>query len=153
MEYSFDRITGSAGLQGMTDAMWLMDRGDTEGSKASITGRGRDILDFSYEVKWNEMTYKYEWVGNKIEIERNENRAEIIHAMEGLYKTDPDKNFEVKPSQVYKFLDYKAQSKNAKNISRTMLRMAEGGELLSGKKFGTYKLPKVPTPKVEDSPF
>ena len=34
--------------------MWLIDRGDTENAKASITGRGRDILDFSYEVKWNE---------------------------------------------------------------------------------------------------
>jgi|TARA_R110002020_G_scaffold297279_1_gene513097 hypothetical protein len=152
-EYSFDRITGSAGLQGMTDAFWLMDRGDTENAKASITGRGRDIVDFSYEVKWNDQTYKYEWIGNKIEIERNENRASIIYAMEGLFKTDPVKNAEVKPSQVYKFLDYKAQSKDAKNVSRTMLRMAEGGELHSGKKFGTYKLVKTPTHKEEDSPF
>ena len=152
-EYSFDRITGSAGLQGMCDAFWLMDRGDTENAKASITGRGRDIIDFSYEVKWNDQSFRYDWVGNKIEIERNENRASIIYAMEGLFKTDPVKNAEVKPSQVYKFLDYKAQSKDAKNVSRTMLRMAEGGELHSGKKFGTYKLVKTPTHKEEDSPF
>jgi hypothetical protein len=152
-DYSFDRITGSAGLQGMTDAMWLMDRGDTENAKASMTGRGRDIVDFSYEVKWNDQTYKYEWVGNKIEIERNENRALIINAMEGLFKTDPVKNAEVKPSQVYKFLGYKAQSKDAKNVSRTMLRMTEGGELHSGKQFGTYKLATIKTHTEDDSPF
>ena len=33
----------------MTDAMWLIDRGDNS-PNASITGRGRDILDFQYAV-------------------------------------------------------------------------------------------------------
>ncbi len=70
-----------------------------------------------------------------------------------LYLSDPKKNNEVKPSQVYKYLDYKAQSKDAKNVSRTMLRMQEGGELHSGSKFGTYKLPSTPTSKEEETPF
>jgi len=139
-DYSWDRITGSAGLQGMTDAMWLMDRGDTENSKASISGRGRDIMDFSYEVKWNHSTWKYDWVGNKIEIERNENRAMIINAMTELLAEDPEKNKEVKPSQVFRALGYKAQSKDAKNVSRTMLRMSESFEISKGSTFGRYCL-------------
>ena len=150
-DYSFDRITGSAGLQGMTDAMWLIDRGDTENSKASITGRGRDIMDFSYEVKWNDQTWKYEYVGNKVEIERNENRASILNAMTCLYLQDQEKNRQVKPSQVYKYLDHKAQSKEAKNISRTMLRMCEGGEISTGSKFGNYMLNNLV--KDEEVPF
>jgi RecA-family ATPase len=150
-DYSFDRITGSAGLQGMTDAMWLIDRGDTENSKASITGRGRDIMDFSYEVKWNDQTWKYEFVGNKVEIERNENRASILNAMTCLYLQDQEKNRQVKPSQVYKYLDHKAQSKEAKNISRTMLRMCEGGEISTGSKFGNYMLNNLV--KDEEVPF
>ena len=150
-DYSFDRITGSAGLQGMTDAMWLIDRGDTENSKARITGRGRDIMDFSYEVKWNDQTWKYEYVGNKVEIERNENRASILNAMTCLYLQDQEKNRQVKPSQVYKYLDHKAQSKEAKNISRTMLRMCEGGEISTGSKFGNYMLNNLV--KDEEVPF
>jgi len=142
-DYSFDRITGSAGLQGMADSMWLVDRGDTENAKASITGRGRDILDFSYELKWNDQTWRYDFIGNKIEIERNENRASILNAMKCLYLENQEKNIEVKPSQVYKYLDHKPQSKEAKNVSRTMLRMCEGGEIISGKKFGTYSLNEV----------
>ena len=51
-------------------------------------------------------------------------------------------------------LGYKAQSKDAKNVSRTMLRMTEGGELHSGKQFGTYKLVKtIKTHTEDDSPF
>ena len=139
-DYSFDRITGSAGLQGMTDAMWLMDRGDTNNGKASITGRGRDINDFEYSVKWNEDTWIYDWVGNKVEMDLNENRSSILNAMKILYMEDPIRNEAVKPSQVYKYLDYKANSKDAKNVSRTMLRMLESFEISSGSKFGTYCL-------------
>ena len=154
-DYSYDRITGSAGLQGMTDAFWLMDRGDTENAKASIQGRGRDINDFAYQVKWNDLTFKYEWVGDKAEIERNENRASILNAMKSLYLFNQKENFQVKPAQINKELGNKAQSRDAKNVSRTVLRMCEGGEIHSGSKYGTYKLPTTPTPdqEIDDTPF
>ena len=35
-EYSFDKIQGSVGIQGMTDAMWMLDRGDGISTKASL---------------------------------------------------------------------------------------------------------------------
>ena len=55
-EYSFDKIQGSVGMQGMADAMWLVDRGDNSDT-ATIIGRGRDILDFEYAVEWNANKY------------------------------------------------------------------------------------------------
>lgn len=70
----------------MTDAMWLVDRGDVS-PNASITGRGRDILDFEYAVKWNDNTMTYDYVGNKVQIEINENRKMILDAMKELKRT------------------------------------------------------------------
>ena len=78
-DYSWDRIQGSVGMQGMTDAMWLIDRGDTS-KNASITGRGRDIEDFEYAVKWNEDKYQYDFEGNLQIVEMNENRREVLDA-------------------------------------------------------------------------
>ena len=46
----------------MTDAMWLIDRGDTI-NNASIVGRGRDINDFEYAVKWNADTWWRDFTG------------------------------------------------------------------------------------------
>ena len=82
-DYSWDRIQGSVGMQGMTDAMWLVDRGDTS-KNASITGRGRDIEDFEYAVKWNEDKYQYDFEGNLQIVEMNENRREVLDAMREL---------------------------------------------------------------------
>jgi hypothetical protein len=75
-DYSFDKITGSVGLQGMTDAMWLLDRGDNQPS-ASLIGRGRDIDDFEYTLEWDHETWRYKYKGVKWEIELSENRKAI----------------------------------------------------------------------------
>jgi hypothetical protein len=64
----------------------------------------------------------------------------IINAMTELLAESPEKNKEVKPSQVFRALGFKAQSKDAKNVSRTMLRMSESFEISKGSSFGTYCL-------------
>ena len=136
-DYSFDKITGSVGLQGMTDAMWLIDRGDNT-PNASITGRGRDIMDFEYSVKWNDLTMTYDFVGNKTETELQENRKIIIDAMK--YFADKEGKKDVRPLDIIKYYGYTAQSKQGKNISRTMQRMAINFEIMSGVKYGYYNL-------------
>jgi hypothetical protein len=136
-DYNFDKITGSVGLQGMTDAMWLIDRGDNS-QTASITGRGRDIMDFEYAVKWNDNTWTYDFVGNRVEMELKENRKMIIDAMRQMAKGGQT---EVKPNDVIKYFGVTANSKDGKNISRTMLRMSNNAEILSTAKYGYYKLP------------
>ena len=136
-DYSFDKITGSVGLQGMTDAMWLIDRGDNS-PNASITGRGRDILDFQYAVKWNDETMTYDFVGNKFEIELNENRKMILDAMKELKRSG---KIEVRPIDIIKHLGATSNSKEGKRISRTIQRMASNYEITSGVgKYGLYKL-------------
>ena len=136
-DYSFDKITGSVGLQDMTDAMWLIDRGDNS-PNASITGRGRDILDFQYAVKWNDETMTYDFVGNKFEIELNENRKMILDAMKELKRSG---KIEVRPIDIIKHLGATSNSKEGKRISRTIQRMASNYEITSVVgKYGLYKL-------------
>ena len=136
-DYSFDKITGSVGLQGMTDAMWLIDRGDNS-PNASITGRGRDILDFQYAVKWNDETMTYDFVGNKFEIELNENRKMILDAMKEVKRSG---KIEVRPIDIIKHLGATSNSKEGKRISRTIQRMASNYEITSVVgKYGLYKL-------------
>ena len=135
-DYSYDRIQGSVGMQGISDAFWLIDRGDTSPS-ASIKGRGRDIIDFEYAVKWNEGTWSYEYEGQLSDINANENRAEIIKAMKELAKAE---KAEVFPRDVINYYSFSHNSKDARRIQKTMIRMREAVEIINGKKYGTYKL-------------
>ena len=137
-EYSFDKIQGSVGVQGMTDAMWMLDRGDGVNSKASLKGRGRDILDFEYALNWDGDSMSYLYEGNLDIINQNENRREITKAMEDLSK-ELD---QVRPSDVAKFYGVPSNSKDGRRMARTMQRMADQFELDRGLKYGTYKLPK-----------
>ena len=137
-EYSFDKIQGSVGVQGMTDAMWMLDRGDGVNSKASLKGRGRDILDFEYALNWDGVSMSYLYEGNLDIINQNENRREITKAMEDLTK-ELD---QVRPSDVAKYYGVPSNSKDGRRMARTMQRMADQFELDRGLKYGTYKLPK-----------
>ena len=137
-EYSFDKIQGSVGVQGMTDAMWMLDRGDGVNSKASLKGRGRDILDFEYALNWDGVSMSYLYEGNLDIINQNENRREITKAMEDLTK-DLD---QVRPSDVAKYYGVPSNSKDGRRMARTMQRMADQFELHRGLKYGTYTLPK-----------
>ena len=137
-EYSFDKIQGSVGVQGMTDAMWMLDRGDGVNSKASLKGRGRDILDFEYALNWDGDSMSYLYEGNLDIINQNENRREITKAMEDLSK-ELD---QIRPSDVAKFYGVPSNSKDGRRMARTMQRMADQFELHRGLKYGTYTLPK-----------
>ena len=136
-DYAFDKITGSTGLQGMCDAMWLCERGEN-GAQSTMIGRGRDIHDFEYSLTWNEETWRYDYVGNLSEVTLNDNRKEIINAMKQITAQGGD---QVRPRDVIKHCGYPATSKEATNISKTMQRMKNNYELIAGFKYGTYRLP------------
>ena len=138
-DYAFDKITGSTGLQGICDAMWLIERGE-HGSQSTFIGRGRDIMDFEYSLNWNQETWRYDWVGNLQEVNLNQNRKEVVEAMKELQKSGV---LEIRPRDVVKHCGYPAQSKEAARISKTMTRMVNNFELTKGEKFGTYKLVEV----------
>ena len=138
-DYSFDKITGSVGLQGMTDAMWLLDRGDNQ-PNASLVGRGRDIEDFEYSLEWDDDQWRYKYKGIKWEIELSENRKVILEHMKYLLSQGKK---EVSPKDVYTRMGFKATQKEAKNISKTMERMLKDHSITSGKVYGTYSLNEV----------
>ena len=116
--------------------MWLVERGE-HGAQSTFIGRGRDIMDFEYSLNWNEETWRYDWVGNLQQVNLNQNRKEVIDAMSELEKTGL---LEIRPRDVVKHCGYRAQSKDAGRISKTMLRMVNNFEIAKGEKFGTYKL-------------
>ena len=120
----------------MTDAMWLIDRGETA-KNASITGRGRDIVDFEYAVRWNEDKFQYDFEGNLQIVEMNENRREVLDAMLDLKNGGTE---EVHPRDVCKYFSVSVTSKDGRRLSKTMQRMANDFEIWKGQKYGTYRL-------------
>ena len=135
-DYAFDKITGSTGLQGICDAMWLVERGE-HGAQSTFIGRGRDIMDFEYALNWDSETWRYEFVGNLQEVNLRDNRKEVIDAMKEMQKLNI---LEIRPKDVVKHLGYAAQSKDSARVSKTMTRMLNNYELVKGEKYGTYKV-------------
>jgi hypothetical protein len=135
-DYSWDRIQGSTGMQGMTDFMLMLDRGD-QGTAGSLKGRGRDIEDFEYALTWNDKTWKYDCEGKLYEIQMQENRREILEAMK--HFAFSEKQLVVKPNEVANFLG-QTSVKGKSRISKTMQRMLVSRDLIKGEVYGTYKL-------------
>ena len=136
-DYSWDKIQGSTGMQGMTDFMWMLDRGDGDSKSASLHGRGRDIEDFEFALKWNKESWRYDRDGELWLKQLNENRKEIVDAM--FYFVHEKKQLEVKPAEISKYLGASTDKAKA-NIRKTMERMQKGNDLTSGKAYGTYQI-------------
>ena len=143
-DYSWDKIQGSTGMQGMSDFMWMLDRGDSATSKsASLHIRGRDIEDSEFALKWDKDSWKYEMDGELWKKQLNENRKEIVDAM--FYFAHEKKQLEVKPAEISKYLG-KATDKGKANVRKTMERMQKSNDLTAGKAYGTYSiLSQLPT--------
>jgi hypothetical protein len=145
-DYSWDRIQGSVGMQGITDTMWMLDRGDVSG-QASLIGRGRDIMDFEYSLKWNPDTWRYNFNGLLNEINTFENRQEIIVAIRELEKGGIK---EFTPKDVCNHYAIAPNTKEARRLQKNMLRMKEQQSLVQGSKYGTYKIaPRLTTESLE----
>ena len=79
------------------------------------------------------MTYNFE--GNLEVVNKNENRVEIIKAMDELHTNGLQ---QIRPADVAKYYGVSVNSKDGRRMSRTMQRMAEQFELTKGLKYGTY---------------
>jgi tricorn protease-like protein len=123
----------------MTDAMWLLDRGDNQ-PNASLIGRGRDIEDFEYSLEWDDESWRYKYKGIKWELELSESRKAILNHMKVFLEQGKQ---EVQPKDIYNVMGFKASQKEAKNISKTMERMQKDFTLHQGKVYGTYALPEA----------
>ena len=141
-DYSWDRIQGSVGMQGITDTMWMLDRGDVSG-QASLIGRGRDIMDFEYSLMWNPDTWRYAYSGQLHEVNTFENRQEIIVAIRELEKGGIK---EFTPKDVCNHYAIAPNTKESRRLQKNMLRMKDQQSLVQGSKYGTYKIaPRLTT--------
>ena len=133
--HSWDKIMGSTGHQGVTDAMYMLER--EEGTnKATFKGIGRNIAEFKMDIEFNPMTFKFEYVGDSYKRKTAKHKKDIFKAMVALGKQGAES---VKPSDVYKVLNLVTiKEKNA--CSKNMQRMKEKFELREGEAFGEYKL-------------
>jgi hypothetical protein len=137
-EYSWDKIMGSTGHQGVTDAMYMLDREEV-GNKATFRGKGRNIIDFKYDLEWNtNQDCRFTNQGSSYIKEVTESKKMIYLAFKELAK---EKKFILLPSDIAKFLN-KASRAEKGHITQIMLRMKKKLELLNGgEKYGSYKLP------------
>ena len=135
MDYSWDRIMGSTGHQGVPDAMYMLDRVEV-GNKATLKGRGRNFKDFSFDLEWNSHELKYSYSGDTHLIKTELHKKNIYVAMKSLAEQD---KHSVKPKDICSVLNLVTQ-KEKSNISKNMQRMKDKGELNQGEKYGEYKL-------------
>ena len=99
------------------------------------------VIDMNPESSsYKETLYEdsYEYKGNAPELRLTANRQEVVSAMVALQ----DAGFKnIKPRDVFKHCGYKAQSKDATRIQKTMERMRQDGQLRIGEEnlYGTYR--------------
>jgi len=151
VDYNWDRIMGSTGHQGVTDAMYILDR-DELGSSAKFMGRGRTIKDFEYGLQFDPDNYTYENTMKAPMVHvANEIKRKIYLAMKKLGEKG---EHSVRPSDVCDILGIPPKTQEANNISKTMLRMRAPGtnqELRLGDKSKTYSLPPhIPHYQIDD---
>ena len=136
--HKWDKIMGSTGHQGVTDAMYMLSR-DEEGYKGTLEGIGRNIAGFKFDIEWNtnaKEPFTFQYAGDTYKKQTQQHKRNIFMAMRQLAK---DGEVEVKPAQVYTVLNL-VSNKEKGACQKNMLRMKERAELRQGDVFGTYKL-------------
>ena len=137
--HKWDKIMGSTGHQGVTDAMYMLER-DEGTNCGTFEGIGRNIPGFKYDIAWNsnlKEPFTFQWDGDHYQIQMKKHKKNIMKAMLQLAKSGEE---EIKPSQVYSVLNLVSQKEKA-TCQKNMLRMRKKSELRDGETFGTYKLP------------
>tara|TARA_R100000008_G_scaffold84253_1_gene71207 strand:+ start:523 stop:2412 length:1890 start_codon:yes stop_codon:yes gene_type:complete len=137
--HKWDKIMGSTGHQGVTDAMYMLER-DEATNTGTFEGIGRNIPGFKYDIDWNsnpKEPFTFQYAGDHYQVAMKKHKKNIIQAMVQLTK---DGDVEVKPSQVYSVLNL-VSNKEKNTCNKNMQRMKKKSELRDGETFGTYKLP------------
>ena len=137
--HKWDKIMGSTGHQGVTDAMYMLER-DEGTNSGTFEGIGRNIPSFKYDIAWNtnpKEPFTFQWDGDHYQVAMKKHKKNIIMAMVQLAK---DGEQEIKPAQVYSVLNLVSQ-KEKNTCNKNMQRMKKKLELRDGEVFGTYKLP------------
>jgi len=136
--HSWDKIMGSTGHQGCTDAMYMLEREET-GYKGTFKGIGRNIPSFQFDIEWNtnrDEPFTFQYSGDTYVKRTAEHKRNIIAALRQLHL---DGQPDARPSDVYKVLNL-VTNKDKAACAKNMQRMREKFDLKDGEKHGTYKL-------------
>lgn len=74
----FDTISGSLGLTGAADNLWVLAR---QGEITRLVGRGRDLDDFDKAVKFDKIAGAWEVVGDAGSMARTQERQTVLDAI------------------------------------------------------------------------
>jgi len=146
--HSWDKIMGSTGHQGCTDAMYMLERPE-ESNKATLKGIGRNIAEFKIDLEWNanpKQPFTFQYAGDTFQVATEKHKREIFMAMKQLAN---DGEESVKPADVYKVLNL-VSNKEKGTCNKNMMRMKSKQELLPGDKYGEYKL-ALPVDRYDDN--
>lgn len=82
-EDPFNSVSGSSGITGAADAIWMFDKPDRERMVASLLISGRDVSDRRYTLEWNEGDDDTGWkyVAPAHEYEKKEAEVKLIQAL------------------------------------------------------------------------
>ena len=127
--YAFDAISGSTGIQGMSDSMWLLDRINNHEGKLTI--RGRDILDYEYALHWDQENFRYKNIGDAYVILQDQSKDKIYNAIKSMGDVEFGLN------DIFEELCITKNSKEGKAVSKALQRMKNDGRLQGGR--GKYK--------------
>lgn len=73
----FNRITGSTGLTGVADTIWILEKPDRTQTDATLFISGRDLEDKKGALKFHRITGRWEWIGDAAEMAKTNERREI----------------------------------------------------------------------------
>ena len=118
-EDAFDSVSGSTGLTGAVDATMLL---RSVGGQMQIYTRGRDVEETEIAVTFCKQSYRWQILGNAVDIRRSEERAAIINVLS-------EANAEMGLADIAALAD---MDKN--NCKQLLLKMVRSGDVIKNGK-------------------
>ncbi len=78
----FDSVSGSAGITGAADSMWLLKRPDRNKMEGTLIISGRDISDRQYALRWDESRGLWLYEGKATEASSSKLQQQVLTAID-----------------------------------------------------------------------
>ena len=125
----FHAISGTTGLAGASDNLWLLQRSDRTKSEATLHVSGRDIETLKGAVNFDGATGLWSWLGEAGEVSMGKERIEIVSALRAANRPLKAKDIAA------------ATGKRYHTVYRLLGKMLEAGEVEKSAQSGAYVLP------------
>jgi hypothetical protein len=82
----YDRVSGSAGITGAADTVWIWERKDREKMEGTLIISGRDIEDCKYGLTWDKSLGVWMYQGTAREVQVRGAEREVLDAIQTIGK-------------------------------------------------------------------